>query len=76
MVLVIAYTEDSQKRVLDYIGSHYYPSRFTLILVKQADKSIFPINKLRNIGIRSIETTHFLLFDMDLWPSRTFFESF
>lgn len=29
----------------------------------------FPINILRNIGIHHTLTTHFILFDIDMWPS-------
>lgn len=29
---------------------------------------IYPINRLRNIAINSITTTHFLVVDMDMWP--------
>ena len=31
---------------------------------------VFPVNKLRNIAIVNIVTTHFLVLDMDMWPSR------
>ena len=27
----------------------------------------FPVNLLRNVGIRQVETSHFLLLDMDMW---------
>lgn len=30
----------------------------------------YPINILRNLGIRQVRTTHFLLIDMDMWLSR------
>lgn len=29
----------------------------------------FPINILRNMGIIHTHTTHFILFDIDMWPS-------
>ena len=31
-------------------------------------EAIYPINRLRNLAIQSIETTHFLVIDMDMWP--------
>lgn len=31
----------------------------------------FPINILRNMGITHTHTTHFVLFDIDMWPSST-----
>lgn len=32
-------------------------------------KSVYPINRLRNIAIKDVATSHFILFDMDVWPS-------
>ena len=32
-------------------------------------KSVYPINRLRNIAIKDVTTSHFILFDMDVWPS-------
>lgn len=31
----------------------------------------YPINKLRNIGIAAVKTSHFLLIDVDFWPSNS-----
>lgn len=33
-------------------------------------QSVYPINRLRNIAIADVATSHFILFDMDVWPSR------
>ena len=30
---------------------------------------IYPVNILRNIGIAAVETSHFLVADVDTWPS-------
>ena len=32
---------------------------------------IYPINRLRNSAIQNIDTTHFLVLDMDMWPVET-----
>ena len=57
-----------------YISSHYIPKRVTILfyLVSRYQKSssVFPINRLRNLAIRNIRTTHFLILDMDLRLSR------
>ena len=44
------------------------------IITYVADKSStfyenFPINILRNIGIRNTQTSHFVFLDFDMWPS-------
>ena len=50
------------------------PLKFTVILYivepQDLDYYDFPVNLLRNIGIRNVRTTHFLMLDMDMWPSR------
>ena len=32
-------------------------------------ESVYPLNRLRNIAITHIKTTHFIVFDMDMWPA-------
>lgn len=49
------------------------PSTEVILMVaspKSPHFSHFPINRLRNIAIRHVTTSHFLVLDMDLWPSR------
>ena len=40
------------------------------------DKGLYPYNVLRNIGIESISTTHYLLVDIDVFPSTNLYDSF
>lgn len=51
------------------------PPSYEVILMIVSPKSPlfshFPINRLRNIAIRHVITSHFLVLDMDLWPSCT-----
>ena len=50
------------------------PDKYRIILYiadrKYDPSGVFPINKLRNIAIVNIQTTHFLVLDMDMWPAR------
>lgn len=32
-------------------------------------EEIYPLNRLRNIAIRNTLTSHFVVFDMDMWPA-------
>lgn len=70
MTIVISCSVSEQSQVLEYISSHFFPSRVTLILYTLSNTEEFPINKLRNIAIKSVTTSHFLILDMDLWPTR------
>ena len=33
----------------------------------------YPVNRLRNIALEAVTTSHFLVTDVDLWPSRTLY---
>ena len=68
-VLVISTSVDMQQLTVDFLGSLFLPSRVTTI-VYTVESSVFPINLLRNLGIRNIETSHFIVLDMDLMLSR------
>ena len=50
------------------------PDRVRLVLYLTPPKHKhylqFPVNKLRNLAIVNIVTTHFLVLDMDMWPIR------
>lgn len=68
--------KDMEQSILKYYNEHSYESRLTTILYlvdNLSDESIdFPINKLRNLGIKSTHTTHYLVIDMDVWPAGMF----
>lgn len=59
-------TREEVSIVGEYMENHDLPSRLTLLLYIHPRSSIFPINTLRNLAIRNIETTHFLIQDSDL----------
>ena len=68
--------KDMEQSILRYYNEHSYESRLITILYlvdNLSDESIdFPINKLRNLGIKSTHTTHYLVIDMDVWPAGMF----
>lgn len=37
--------------------------------LKCVEASVYPLNRLRNIAIRNSLTSHFVVFDMDMWPA-------
>ena len=59
-------SRDEANIVGNYIATHDLPDRLTLILYIHNNNNHFPINILRNIAIRNIETTHYLILDSDL----------
>lgn len=47
-----------------------FPARLGVIPFTATNRSIYPINYLRNLAIDHVLTSHFWLTDMDMWPSR------
>lgn len=45
------------------------PKRANIIGINALRASPYPINKLRNIAIRYVTTSHFWVADMDMWPA-------
>ena len=76
-MLVIHCMPQYELFILRYLASHHIPDRVTILLhlVTKSHPfySVFPINHLRNLAIRNIRTTHFLILDMDLRVSRSLF---
>ena len=68
-------TDTEESTVLNYLDQRTYEPRVSIILylVRNGTKeaSVFPINKLRNIGIRATRTTHYAVVDFDIWPAGT-----
>ena len=54
-----------------------YLSKFKLIQVHTCISNTidYPVNRMRNIAIENVATTHFFVCDMDLWPSQGLYET-
>ena len=74
MVVSMLVRKDDVLNVKQQLQKANLPSSYHIILVIAQQSSPFysnfPVNKLRNIAIRHIVTSHFFVMDMDLWPTR------
>ena len=69
MVLAVQVKLRDQKMIQSKIISLNLPDRITIVILPVSNTcNKFYVNRLRNIAIRSIQTSHFLVLDMDLWP--------
>lgn len=67
VVLSLFANQNNQKQALNFIETTAIPTRCTILLyVAAGKKSGFPINLLRNLAIFNIQTTHFMMLDIDL----------
>ena len=75
LVAAIHVKEPDLPALLRSMPSCRLPPNYRVVLhvVKRRERffSDFPVNLLRNIAIKNVRTTHFLVTDMDLWPSRS-----
>uniref|UniRef100_A0A7S3K145 Glycosyltransferase-like protein LARGE2 n=1 Tax=Aureoumbra lagunensis TaxID=44058 RepID=A0A7S3K145_9STRA len=39
-----------------------------------SDATKYPVNRLRNLALKHVQTSHFLLHDIDLWPDSTLYK--
>ena len=71
MIIVVNGHSDEERAISEYIRNTYLPSRLTIIMYLMGHKNPmtkqFPVNLLRNLAIRNVETTHYLIMDMDLF---------
>ena len=70
--MVISYTNEDKYALNDWLATTYLPDRVTIITYRLKFKGYFPINKLRNLGIQHIQTTHYMVLDIDLMVSSMF----
>ena len=73
MIIVINGRTSDEATIADYIRNTFLPPRLTILLYlmgpQNPQRANFPVNFLRNFAIRNVETSHFMIMDMDLWPT-------
>ena len=74
LIATIKVNADTVANATQTLADLRLPPKFTVILYIVEPQDLyfhdFPVNLLRNIGIRNVRTTHFLMLDMDMWPTR------
>ena len=57
----------------NWLATTHFSDRITIITYRLRNNGFFPINKLRNLGIRHIRTTHYMVLDIDLMVSSMYY---
>ena len=75
MLIVVNGKVEEEKTIIDYLREHYIPKRLTLLIYLVSPRNplykTFPVNMLRNLAIRNVRTSHYMIMDMDMWPTRS-----
>ena len=72
--IFVIYSDRGDPPLLETMnGTNPLPDRIQVVQIEyirdESGELIFPINRLRNIGIQHVRTSHYAVIDMDLWPS-------
>ena len=63
-------TLDLENSCLAFIRDHYLPSRLTILLYlvgpSRPEYGHYPMNAMRNLGISNVQTSHYIVMDIDL----------
>ena len=58
------------------LGGRDFEAHVTLLpMVSEDMNASYPINTLRNLAIRAVRTSHFIVLDVDLWPSASLYHA-
>lgn len=72
LIACIKVHNDSLTEAIQSLKELNLPIYFSVIfyIVSDGDRYVndFPVNLLRNVAIRNVVTTHYLVLDMDMWP--------
>lgn len=64
-----------KEQVTQLLAQSSLPRSITLSFYVTKDPTEYPYNKLRNIALSKIVTSHFWVMDMDMWPCDGLYES-
>lgn len=70
IVLSLIVPFDEVKSVGSTLKTYSLPSRIRIVIMaKKPTSHYFPINRLRNLAISFVTTSHYLVLDMDMFPT-------
>lgn len=64
-----------KEQVTKLLAQYSLPNSITFSFYVTKDPTEYPYNKLRNIALSKIVTSHFWVMDMDMWPGDGLYES-
>ncbi|KAK8807234.1 hypothetical protein WA158_003993 [Blastocystis sp. Blastoise] len=75
MVAAIFLKKADEEEFKEFINAVSLSQRLHLVRYRPVDESIYPYNKLRNIAVARVTTSHFWVADMDMWPAENVYET-
>ena len=68
MAIYMKSSED-EKLIDQYMQNSFFPQSIQIIPYFSKIPTEYPYNKLRNLALKEVTTSHFWVMDMDMWPS-------
>lgn len=69
IVATVYLPPNDRKNFTDFLDQTDLPERLHFVRFNTRNPKVYPYNKLRNISIKRVKTSHFWVADMDMWPS-------
>lgn len=68
-------SEEEEEALNQFLAETPLSSSLTICRFIASNPAEYPYNRLRNIALRHVTTSHFWVMDMDMWPSRNAYET-
>lgn len=68
-VAIYMKSEEEKETVNSLIHNDFFPQTVSVHQYLSSIPTEYPYNRLRNLSLRGITTSHFWVMDMDMWPS-------
>ncbi|CAM9258371.1 unnamed protein product [Sphacelaria rigidula] len=71
----IAILEEDREHLPENLCSHMLIRSTWAQSPDELDPAWYPVNRLRNVAVAGVDTTHFLMTDIDIWPDAKAYEA-
>ena len=68
-------SDDDEKELMQYLGENRLGNKIIFTLYKTQNITEYPYNKLRNLSIKKVKTSHYWVMDMDIWPATNLYNT-
>ena len=68
-------SNDDEKELTQYLSENHLGTKIIFTLYKTQNTTEYPYNKLRNLSIKKVKTSHYWVMDMDIWPATNLYHT-
>ena len=68
-------SDDDEKQLNTLFNAIDFGNRVFFTLFRAQNTTEYPYNKLRNLSIKKVKTSHYWVMDMDIWPATNLYHT-